>query len=91
MHREILGLFLTRLELIEKQIETLEAHIATALHGHQDAVQRLAEVPGYGIDSAQQVIAEGGGRCGFVRFARTTGILGGHLSGAGRIGGSLEE
>lgn len=61
MHREILGLFLARLELIEKQIEILGGHIATALHGHQEAVQRLAEVPGYGIDSAQQVIAEVGG------------------------------
>jgi transposase len=62
MHREILGLFLVRLELIEKQIEILRGHIAAALHGHQDAVQRLAEVPGYGIDSAQQVIAEVGGK-----------------------------
>jgi hypothetical protein len=27
---------------------------------HQDAVQRLAEVPGFGVDSAQQIIAEVG-------------------------------
>ena len=60
MHRELLGLFLTRLELIERQIETLKGYIATALSGHEDAVQRLAEVPGYGIDSVQQVIAEVG-------------------------------
>jgi transposase len=30
------------------------------LHPHQDAVQRLAEVPGFGVDSAQQIIAEVG-------------------------------
>jgi transposase len=30
------------------------------LHPHQDAVQRLAEVPGLGVDSAQQIIAEVG-------------------------------
>jgi hypothetical protein len=33
---------------------------ATLLHPHQDAVQRLAEVPGFGVDSAQQIIAEVG-------------------------------
>jgi transposase len=30
------------------------------LSQHQDAVQRLAEVPGFGVDSAQQIIAEVG-------------------------------
>jgi Transposase IS116/IS110/IS902 family len=29
---------------------------------HQDAVQRLAEVPGLGVDSAQQIIAEVGAK-----------------------------
>lgn len=60
IHRQILGLFLTRLQLIEKQIQILEQSITVALHQHQDAVLRLAEVPGFGIDSAQQVIAEVG-------------------------------
>jgi transposase len=60
LHRELLGLFLARLELIEKQIEALDGYIAQALHGHEGAVHRLAEVPGFGIDSAQQVIAEVG-------------------------------
>src|SRR5260370_1784949 len=60
LHREILGLFLARLELIEKQIETLNGYIAKALHGHEGAVQRLPAVPGFGIDSAQQVVAEVG-------------------------------
>jgi len=60
LHRQILGLFLKRLELIEQQIETLDRSIATALQKHNDAVVRLAEVPGYGPDSAQQVIAEVG-------------------------------
>ncbi|HME05416.1 MAG TPA: IS110 family transposase [Bryobacteraceae bacterium] len=60
LHRKILGLFLSRLELIERQIETLDQSIATALQKHNDAVVRLAEVPGYGPDSAQQIIAEVG-------------------------------
>jgi len=58
LHRQILGLFLARLELIEDQMEILDKSIGEALHGYHDAVLRLAEVPGYGIDSAQQVIAE---------------------------------
>lgn len=61
-HRQILGLFLERLQVIEKQIATLDRSIAAALQAHQDAVQRLAKVPGYGVNSAQQVIAEVGPR-----------------------------
>jgi len=60
LHRQILGLFLDRLELIEQHMETLDQSIATALQKHKEAVVRLAEVPGYGPDSAQQVIAEVG-------------------------------
>jgi transposase len=60
LHREILGLFLARLDLIESQIQILNTTVAAALHACHDAVQRLAEVPGFGIDSAQQVIAEVG-------------------------------
>jgi transposase len=59
-HRQILKLFLERLEFLEKQIETLRKSIAGALEAHQDAVRRLAAVPGFGADSAQQAIAEVG-------------------------------
>jgi transposase len=38
----------------------IDQELATLLHPHQDAVQRLAEVPGLGVDSAQQIIAEVG-------------------------------
>lgn len=60
LHREILGLFLARVELIESQIEILDQKTAAALAAYHDAVQRLAEVPGFGIHSAQQIIAEVG-------------------------------
>jgi transposase len=60
LHRQILGLFLERLDLLEQQRKTLDQSIASALEKHHDAVVRLAEVPGYGADSAQQVIAEVG-------------------------------
>lgn len=35
-------------------------NFSAKIQQHQDAVIRLAEVPGFGIDSAQQVIAEVG-------------------------------
>ena len=58
IHRQMLGLKLERLRLINDQIAKLNSLIAEAMTPHQDTVVRLAEVPGLGIDSAQQVIAE---------------------------------
>ena len=58
LHRQLLSLFLARLELIESQMETLEKSIAQALNLQQEAVARLVELPGVGVDSAQQIIAE---------------------------------
>jgi transposase len=60
LQRGILKLFLERLELLDRQIDTLKRASAEALHEHEDAVCRLAEVPGLGADSAQQIIAEVG-------------------------------
>ena len=60
MHREMLRLQLERLQLIDRQIEKLNSLIAQAMKPHQEAVIRLAEVPGLGVDSAQQVISEVG-------------------------------
>ena len=60
MHRELLGLQLERLQLIDEQIARLNGMIARALKPHQEVVARLAEVPGLGVDSAQQVISEVG-------------------------------
>jgi transposase len=60
MHQRLLGLYLQRLQLIDDQIDELKHLIAAALQAEQEAVQRLAEVPGFGADSAQQMIAEVG-------------------------------
>ena len=62
MHGQMLALQLERLRLLDEQIATLNSLIAQAMMPQQDAVIRLAEVPGLGIDSAQQVIAEVGVR-----------------------------
>jgi len=60
IHLQLLGLFLDRYDVVAKQIAQLNQAIAEALRVHQQAVMRLSEVPGFGADSAQQVIAEVG-------------------------------
>jgi transposase len=60
IHRQMLALQLDRLRQMNEQIATVNTLIAQAMKPHQDAVIRLAQVPGFGIDSAQQVIAEVG-------------------------------
>jgi transposase len=56
----VLKLFLQRLQLFDRQIQTLDSLAAQLLQQHAAAVLRLAEVPGLGADSAQQMIAEVG-------------------------------
>ena len=60
VYRRRLQLALTELRGIETQIEALNLEMGGLLRRHQDAVQRLAAVPGLGVDSAQQIIAEVG-------------------------------
>jgi transposase len=59
-HRQILKLFLERLTLLESQMDTLDKTVGQALREYEDSVHRLAEVPGLGANSAQQIIAEVG-------------------------------
>ena len=60
VYRRLLKMFLEELQLIDQQIGQLDKEMATLLGQHQAAVERLAEVPGLGVDSAQQIIAEVG-------------------------------
>jgi len=62
VYRRLLKMTLEELQFIEQQISKLDQEIASLLSQHQDAVQRLAEVPGLGVDSAQQIIAEVGAK-----------------------------
>ena len=62
VYRRLVKMTLEDLQLIEQQIGQLDQEIASLLQQHQDAVQRLAEVPGLGVDSAQQIIAEVGAK-----------------------------
>jgi transposase len=58
-------------------MERLNSMIAAAMKPPQDAVMRLAEVPGLGVDSAQQIIAEVGAQAGtFASAAELTSWVG---------------
>jgi transposase len=60
VYRRLLQMALEECRLIDEQIGKLDQEMAGLLSEHQDAVERLAEVPGLGVDSAQQIIAEVG-------------------------------
>ena len=62
VYRRLLTMFMEELQLIDQQTEQLDKEMATLLSQDQAAVERLAEVPGLGVDSAQQIIAEVGAR-----------------------------
>ncbi len=60
VYRRLLKMALEQLQFLEQQIGDLDQETASLLRQHQDAVERLAEVPGLGVDSATQIIAEVG-------------------------------
>jgi transposase len=60
VYRRLLKMVLDELRVIEDHIAQLDQEMAGLLSPYQPAVQRLAEVPGLGVDSAQQIIAEVG-------------------------------
>jgi transposase len=62
VYRRLLQMTLEGLQFVEQQIGQLDLEIASLLHQHQDAVERLVVVPGLGVDSAQQIIAEVGAK-----------------------------
>ena len=60
VYRRLLHMVLDEWRLIDAQIEQLDQEMAGLLQAQQAAVERLAAVPGLGVDSAQQIIAEVG-------------------------------
>jgi transposase len=60
VYRRLLKMALEQLQFLEQQMSQLDQEMASLLSQHQDAVKRLAEVPGLGVDSATQIIAEVG-------------------------------
>ena len=78
---------LDELRWLDEQIRQLDQELADLLTPHQDAVQRLAAVPGLGVDSAQQIIAEVGPTAATFpsakRLASWMGACPGHDESAG--------
>jgi transposase len=60
VYRRLLQLTLEELRVIEDHLAQLDQQMADLLAHQYDAGHRLAEVPGLGVDSAQQIIAEVG-------------------------------
>jgi len=87
LYRRLLAMTLAELEVIETHMRQLDEELAVLLRVHQDAVQRLAAVPGLGVDSAQQIIAEVGSKASTFptakRLASWVGACPGHEESAG--------
>ena len=60
VYRQMLKMVLEELKLKEEHMEQLEKMVSGLLQDHQDTLQRVAEVPGFGVDSAMQMMAEVG-------------------------------
>lgn len=60
LYRRLLKMALADLALLETQRHELDEALADLLRPHRDSVERLAEVPGLGVESAHQIIAEVG-------------------------------
>ena len=60
VYRRLLKMALAELKLMEDQMEQLDREASQMLQQHKETVQRVAEVPGFGVDSAIQMIAEVG-------------------------------
>lgn len=59
-YRVVLKHYLEQLKLNERQTQDLKQGLADSLKPHAEVIERLAAIPGMGVDSAQQVVAETG-------------------------------
>jgi transposase len=77
VYRRLVKMALEELQLIEQQIAQLDQEIASLLRQHQDAVQRLAEVPGLGGGFGATDHCRGGGQGCDLGFSQESFLLGG--------------
>jgi len=87
VYRRLLAMTLDELDVIDAHIRQLDEELAQLLREQQQAVERLAAVPGLGVDSAQQIIAEVGPTAATFptakRLASWVGACPGHDESAG--------
>jgi len=60
--RIVLELYLEQIDQIEQQVGELDKALARALAPHQNAIERLCDMPGVSVRTAQHIIAETGPR-----------------------------
>ena len=84
VYRRLLKMALEDCRLIDEQIGQLDQEMASLLCQHQHAVERLAEVPGLGVDSAQQIIAEVGPTAATLSLREMSVLVGRCSPGRGR-------
>jgi transposase len=70
VYRRLLAMELELLRFAEQQMEQLNREIARLLAAHSATLERLAEVPGLGVESAQQILAEVGPRAAVFASAK---------------------
>jgi transposase len=87
LHRRMLERHLERLRLLDRQIEDIAQDLSRCLEQHKQTVQRLAEVPGMGVEAAQQILAEAGVQAqpfaSPAQFASWIGVCPGRQESAG--------
>jgi transposase len=80
VYRRLITMTLEDVRRIDEQIDLLDREMAGLLRHHQAAVQRLAAVPGLGVDSGQQIIAEVGPHGGDIPLTQAPRLVGGGVS-----------
>ena len=83
VYRQLVRMALDELRLIEEQIRELDQEMARLPGPHQGAVERLAEAPSLGVDSAQQIHRGSRADRRDVSLAQAALVLGGGLSRRG--------
>ena len=89
-HRTLLDMLLRQIESLDRDIASLEADIRHRLAPHQDLLERLAEIPGFGDITAWTVVAELGLDMNVFgtpeRAASWSGLCPGNRKSAGKRG-----
>ena len=87
VYRRLLKMVLEELQVIDMHIDQLDREALGLMQEHQDVVHRVAEVPGFGVDSALQMIAEVGPKAAAFRSEKAlsswVGVCPGNEESAG--------
>src|ERR1017187_3725568 len=91
VYRRLLKMALEELRVMEEQIEQLDREASGLLQPHQDAVLRVAEVPGFGVGSAIQMIAEVGPKAATFETAKALSSWVGVIPGDNETAGEQQS